>query len=49
MTDTETDTPTVPVHRAEDLCDGTGTARITFRGQSYTLRMTRAGKLILTK
>ena len=43
------DERSIPVHRAEDLCDGSGQARITLGDQAYTLRITRAGKLILTK
>ncbi len=38
-----------PILRAEDLCDETGRARIALGDQLYTLRITRAGKLILTK
>ena len=38
-----------PVHRAEDLLGPLGTAKIVLRDQCYTLRLTRAGKLILTK
>ena len=41
--------PGVPVHRAEHLMLGKREARIVLDGQVYTLRMTRAGKLILTK
>ncbi|GGD23124.1 hemin uptake protein HemP [Sinisalibacter lacisalsi] len=40
---------TVPRHRAEDLLGGCGEARIVLGDQVYTLRVTRAGKLILTK
>jgi hemin uptake protein HemP len=39
----------VPVHRALDLLGPDGTARILLNDQTYTLRLTRAGKLILTK
>ncbi|MDC0343850.1 MAG: hemin uptake protein HemP [Aestuariivita sp.] len=39
----------VPVHRAEDLTDGGQTARIMLGDQVYQLRITRLGKLILTK
>jgi hemin uptake protein HemP len=39
----------VPYHRAEDLLGGRGEARIVLGDQVYTLRITRAGKLILTK
>ncbi|WP_273248794.1 hemin uptake protein HemP [Sediminimonas qiaohouensis] len=37
------------VHDARALTAGAQTARIMLDGQSYTLRITRAGKLILTK
>jgi len=39
----------VPQYRAEDLLGGRGEARIVLGDQVYTLRITRAGKLILTK
>lgn len=39
----------LPMHRAEDLTAGGVQARIALNGQVYTLRITRAGKLILTK
>jgi hemin uptake protein HemP len=39
----------VPVHEALRLTDGGVQARIVLNGQVYTLRITRAGKLILTK
>lgn len=38
-----------PIHDAEALTDGGAQARIVLRGQVYSLRITRAGKLILTK
>jgi hemin uptake protein HemP len=38
-----------PVHDATSLTSGGNTARIVLHGQTYTLRITRAGKLILTK
>jgi hemin uptake protein HemP len=38
-----------PVHDAEALTDGGREARIVLNGQVYTLRITRQGKLILTK
>lgn len=38
-----------PVHQAELLTDGGNQARIVLRDQVYTLRITRSGKLILTK
>jgi hemin uptake protein HemP len=39
----------VPVHDAQQLTEGGVQARIVLNGQVYTLRITRAGKLILTK
>lgn len=39
----------VPVHDAEALTNGGNQARIVLNGQVYCLRITRAGKLILTK
>jgi hemin uptake protein HemP len=39
----------VPVHDAEALTDGGTHARIVLGDQIYVLRITRAGKLILTK
>lgn len=42
--------PAVPVHDARALVAATGNlARIVLDGQDYWLRITRAGKLILTK
>ncbi len=38
-----------PVHEARVLTEGGSLARITLDGRVYTLRITRAGKLILTK
>jgi len=38
-----------PVHSAETLTGPDGLAWITLGGQTYQLRITRAGKLILTK
>lgn len=40
---------TLPVYDAVDLTQGGGLARIKLADQLYTLRITRAGKLILTK
>jgi hemin uptake protein HemP len=40
---------TNPVHDAVALTQGGNTARITLDGKVYELRITRAGKLILTK
>ncbi|QDL93596.1 hemin uptake protein HemP [Paroceanicella profunda] len=37
------------VHDARVLTDGGREARITLNGNIYTLRITRQGKLILTK
>lgn len=39
----------VPTHHAEALVGPAGTACIVLDGQVYTLRITRARKLILTK
>jgi len=39
----------MPTYRAEDLCDGGIEARIVLGQQAYSLRITKAGKLILTK
>ena len=39
----------VPVHRVEHLLLGRTEARILLGEQCYTLRLTRAGKLLLTK
>lgn len=39
----------VPCHDARDLVAGGQIAQIVLDGQVYTLRITRAGKLILTK
>nr|WP_237763513.1 hemin uptake protein HemP [Falsirhodobacter sp. alg1] len=39
----------MPVHDANHLTDGGNQARIVLNGQIYSLRITRAGKLILTK
>jgi hemin uptake protein HemP len=41
--------PPDPVHDARDLVGPTGVGQIILDGQAYTLRITRAGKLILTK
>jgi hemin uptake protein HemP len=40
---------TVPIHDATSLTNGGALARIVLSGQVYSLRITRAGKLILTK
>lgn len=39
----------IPVHAAQSLTEGGATAHILLDGQLYTLRITRGGKLILTK
>lgn len=39
----------LPIHDARDLTQGGALAQIALNGQVYTLRITRAGKLILTK
>ncbi|CAA9396779.1 MAG: hypothetical protein AVDCRST_MAG15-765 [uncultured Rubellimicrobium sp.] len=41
--------PLAPTYDARDLLGPGGEARLVLDGQVYTLRMTRAGKLILTK
>jgi hemin uptake protein HemP len=41
--------PSCPVLDARELTGSDGQARILLDGQTYTLRITRAGKLILTK
>jgi hemin uptake protein HemP len=38
-----------PLHDARDLTGPQGQAQIRLDDQTYTLRITRAGKLILTK
>lgn len=38
-----------PLHLAEALTQGGNLAHIALDGQTYTLRITRQGKLILTK
>ena len=42
-------TASTPTHDAHDLTGAAGQARIVLDDQTYTLRITRAGKLILTK
>ena len=41
--------PKAPVYNARDLIPDGVQAQIALDGQVYTLRITRAGKLILTK
>lgn len=43
------DKPNAPVHDALNLTKGGPVAHIALDGQVYVLRITRAGKLILTK
>lgn len=40
---------TLPAYSARDLTQGGDLAQIVLEDQIYTLRITRAGKLILTK
>ena len=47
--DASEETPGVPVHDAMGLTDGGGRAHIVLGTQTYVLKVTRAGKLILTK
>ncbi|MCL1629389.1 MULTISPECIES: hemin uptake protein HemP [Roseinatronobacter] len=42
-------TPTAPVHDVYSLTRGGNLAQIILDGKTYQLRITRAGKLILTK
>jgi hemin uptake protein HemP len=42
-------TSVLPTYSAKDLTDGGDLAQIVLDEQTYTLRITRAGKLILTK
>jgi hemin uptake protein HemP len=42
-------TPALPTYRARDLMEDGDVAQIVLDDQTYTLRVTRAGKLILTK
>lgn len=39
----------LPTYSAQDLTQNGDLARIVLKDQTYTLRITRAGKLILTK
>lgn len=45
----QTPAPTLPSYAARDLTSGGDLAQIVLDGKTYTLRITRAGKLILTK
>ena len=47
--DADAELPRVPLYRAEDLTRGGQTARIVLGEQVYQLRITKLGKLILTK
>lgn len=49
QTQISTATDTTPIHNADLLTGENGLARIVLNDQIYTLRITRAGKLILTK
>ncbi|MER5173416.1 hemin uptake protein HemP [Thioclava sp. GXIMD2076] len=49
MTISPSFTQALPAHAAEELTQGGNQANILLNGQVYTLRITRAGKLILTK
>lgn len=42
-------TNVLPTYAARDLTEGGELAQIVLGDQTYTLRITRAGKLILTK
>jgi len=44
-----TPTPRLPTYLARDLMQNGDVAQIVLDDQTYTLRVTRAGKLILTK
>ncbi|WP_411889252.1 hemin uptake protein HemP [Yoonia sp. SDW83-1] len=46
---TDQPSPNLPVYDAEVLTEGGDLAHIVLGEQVYTLRITRAGKLILTK
>lgn len=45
----DTAIPAIPRHVARGLTGGGNIAEIELDGQVYTLRITKAGKLILTK
>lgn len=49
MTLSQTFVAALPAHDADQLTEGGNQAHILLNGQVYTLRITRAGKLILTK
>ncbi len=48
-TNTQDSIETHPIHQAKDLTKGSVQAQILLDGQVYTLRITKANKLILTK
>ncbi|MEF3049045.1 hemin uptake protein HemP [Pseudotabrizicola sp. L79] len=48
-TPAQTPVPPRPTYSARDLTNGGEQAQIVLDDQVYTLRITRAGKLILTK
>ncbi len=45
----QTPAPSMPTYLARDLMQDGDIAQIVLGDQTYTLRITRAGKLILTK
>ena len=45
----QTPARTLPTYAARDLAEGGDLVQIVLDQQTYTLRITRAGKLILTK
>jgi|TARA_B110000977_G_scaffold108356_1_gene141045 hemin uptake protein HemP len=45
----QTRAPNIPIYSAYDLMQDGDVAQIVLGDQTYTLRITRAGKLILTK
>ncbi|MBB5723266.1 hemin uptake protein HemP [Loktanella ponticola] len=45
----QTPAPNLPTYSARDLTQNGELAQIVLGDQTYTLRITRAGKLILTK
>lgn len=45
----QTPAPVLPTYSARDLTQDGDTAHLVLGDQVYTLRITRAGKLILTK
>ena len=49
VSETVPQTNVLPTYLAKDLTDGGDLARIVLDEQTYPLRITRAGKLILTK